>query len=116
MDIKEMMKKAPKEHPFIDAELCESYYFDNTVTYVTRPAYDAYTLPTFDAETEEFSWKHYDMDDDNREEFECCTLYDLIDGFNGDIKNDSFQEIIKYYEISEEIVKRAYKDWCEIQD
>lgn len=59
---RELLKTMPKIHPFEPAELCELYCYDDTPTYVTRPAYDAYTYPTYDKESQSFMYRHYDMD------------------------------------------------------
>lgn len=58
----ELLKTMPKKHPFEPAELCELYCYDDTPTYVTRPAYDAFTYPTYDVESQSFLYRHYDME------------------------------------------------------
>jgi hypothetical protein len=94
-DINTMIKNAPDECPITGLRKCESYVIDDNVVYLTNPAYDAYTLPTYDEESKEFSRIHYDMDDDNREEVEClCDLDDLRD-------REDFEEIKKFYNIKE---------------
>ena len=106
----ELLKKMPKFHPFEPAELCEVYCYDNLPTYVTRPAYDAFTIPVFDEKTNIFSYKHHDMDDNtmdgmcvhlldlfyenNREKKECYNICEICKVMNVPIQNivDAYEQ------------------------
>ncbi|AKL96642.1 hypothetical protein CACET_c31980 [Clostridium aceticum] len=93
LDVKKLIEEAPLECPITGLLKCESYIIDGNVVYLPYPAYDAYTLPIYDAETGEFSRIKYDMDDDNREEHEyLCHIEDLQD-------RKDFDEIKKFYGI-----------------
>lgn len=92
--IKEIIDNAPDECPITGLYKCESYVIDNNVVYLTNPAYDAYTLPEYDEDSQSFLRIHYDLDD-NREENEwLCDLDDLRD-------REDFEEIKKFYNIIE---------------
>lgn len=86
----ELLKKMPKFHPFEPAELCEIYCYDNLPTYVTCPAYDAFTIPVFDAETNIFSYNHHDMDAETMDNV-CVHLLDMF------YENNRTEE--EYYDI-----------------
>ena len=75
---RELLKTMPKKHPFEPAELCELYCYDDTPTYVTKPAYDAYTYPTYDSYSQSFLYRHYDMDSETSEDV-CVDLIDLLE-------------------------------------
>lgn len=112
----EYIKTVPQEHPFVRAEICKSYYFEDTATYITRPAYDAYTLPIYDSVDREFSWTHIDMDDDNRQECEFSYLSDLIDSYCGGLMEEKdFKEVIRFYKIPPQVIDEEIKYWQEWQ-
>lgn len=92
--VKEIIEAAPKICPITGLERCDSYIIDGQAVYVTNPAYDAYTLPEYDAEEEVFYRKKYDMDDDNREYFEfLCDLEDLVE-------RPDYENIKRFYDIA----------------
>ena len=61
-EFREKLKTMRNSHVFEKAELCELYCYDDAPTYVTRPAYDAFTYPTYDRESQSFNYRHYDME------------------------------------------------------
>lgn len=93
-ELKKMVDEAPDKCPITGLVKCESYTIGDNVVYLTNPAYDAYTLPVYDPDSQSFSRTHYDMDDDNREE--CEWLCDL-DNLKG---RTDFQEIKRFYGIA----------------
>lgn len=92
-EFKKLLDEAPDFCLITGLQKCDSYGFDNQVVYLTKPAYDAYTLPTYNKEEESFYRIRIDMDDDfRREEEYLCDLDDL--------KNHPNLEKIKtFYEI-----------------
>lgn len=110
-EIRELLKVMPKEHPFEYAELCELYYFDDTPTYVSNPAYNAYTYPTYDTDSMSFNWKHYDMEADNCEDDVSRDLVDLIDGFDGDINSEEFINICEQFKVPQEHIDHCLKEY-----
>lgn len=93
-ELRKMVKRSPDRCPITGLLKCESYTIGDNVVYLTRPAYDAYTLPEYNPEEKTFYRTHYDMDDDNREEIEfLCELDDLRD-------RPDFQQIKEYYGIA----------------
>lgn len=89
------VREAPDVWPITGLLKIESYWFDEGVVYGYPKLYDAYTLPTYDEETEEFSRVKIDMDYDFRREYETvCELDDLRD-------REDFEEIKKFYWIVE---------------
>lgn len=73
-----LINESPDECPITGCRKCESYIIGDNVVYLTEPAYDAYTLPEYNEEEQAFYRTHYDLDDDNREEYEyLCNLDDL---------------------------------------
>ena len=92
-DLKKFIKAHPNKCPITGLEKCESYTIQGNVVYLPRPAYDAYTLPSYDKESQAFYRTKYDMDDDCRvtEEW-LCDLDDLRD-------REDFEDIKIYYDI-----------------
>lgn len=80
----ELLKTMPEIHPFEPAELCELYCYDNTPTYVTRPAYYAFTYPTYDRQSKSFLYRHYDMETETVND----ASVDLIELLEGNIDDD----------------------------
>lgn len=117
---REKLKTMPKMHPFENAELCELYCYDDTPTYVTRPAYDAFTYPTYDRESQSFNYRHYDMEAETEDDISI----DLIELLEASIDDDFVKAIkicnmfnvpmadIKY--CREEILKM--RNSCEAQE
>jgi hypothetical protein len=94
-DVKGIIDAAPDKCPITGMRKCESYIIDGNVVYLPEPAYDAYTLPEYNPEAKEFHRTHYDMDDDNREDFEyLCELDDLRE-------RKDFEQIKAFYKIVE---------------
>lgn len=91
-DFQKLLKTMPKYHPFERAELCEVYCYDNLPTYVTCPAYDAFTIPVFDKETNIFSYNHHDMEAETMDSV-CVHLLDMF------YENNHTEE--EYYDICE---------------
>ena len=92
-EMKKIIEEAPKKEPITGFVRCDSYMFHEGVVYLPNPAYDAYTLPTYDEEDESFNWTRIDMDDDFRREDEIlCYLDDLKE-------REDFEEIKKFYGI-----------------
>lgn len=87
---RELLKAMPKKHPFELAELCELYCYDDTPTYVTRPAYDAFTYPTYDRESRSFLYRHYDMEAEELDDV-CVDLIELLEAHI----NDEFEEAME---------------------
>lgn len=83
------LKTMPKIHPFENAELCKQYCYDNTPTYVTRPAYDAFTYPTYDRESQSFNYRHHDMDAGTADDISI----DLIELLEASIDDDFVKAI-----------------------
>lgn len=104
-EYKELIKTVPQEHPFVRASICDKYYFNDEATYITTPAYDAYTLPAYNEDDRIFEWIHIDMDDDNRFDFEYSDLSDLVDYYCGGVFSDEvFNSIVDYYKIPKEVI------------
>ncbi len=80
----------PKRHPFENAKICTLYSYSNTPIYVTNPAYDAFTYPTYDKKSKTFNYQHYDMEAETTDDI----IIDLIELFNADYKNN-FRHAIK---------------------
>lgn len=92
-EIARIIEEAPKVEPISKFERCNNYIIDGQVVYLPDPAYDAYTLPTYDEEEQSFSWTKFDMDNDFRREDEIlCCLDDLKD-------RKDFEEIKMFYGI-----------------
>lgn len=92
-EIARIIEEAPEVEPISGFERCDNYIIDGKVVYLPDPAYDAYTLPTYDEEDQSFSWTKFDMDDDFRREDQIlCYLDDLKD-------REDFEEIKKFYGI-----------------
>lgn len=80
---RELLKTMPKEHPFEHAELCELYCYDDTPTYVMNPAYDAFTYPIYDRESQSFFYRHYDMDAETTDDV-SIDLTELLEAYIDD--------------------------------
>lgn len=116
----EKLKTMPKMHPFENAELCELYCYDDTPTYVTRPAYDAFTYPTYDRESQSFNYRHHDMEAETADDVSI----DLIELLEASIDDDFVKaiEICNMFNVpmpdiracQEEILKMCNS--CEAQD
>ena len=92
-EIRKIIDEAPDYCPITGLRKCESYTIDGNVVYLTSPAFDAYTLPEYDAETGEFHRIKYDMDDDFKDDYEYLCH---VNGLKG---RADFEEIKKFYEI-----------------
>lgn len=79
----ELLKTMPKQHPFENAELCELYCYDDTPTYVTTPAYDAFTYPTYDRGSQSFNYRHYDMEAETSDDV-SIDLIELLESYIDD--------------------------------
>lgn len=107
--------KLPKEHPFECAELCESYCYNDTPTYVTEPAYDAFTYPTYDRDRQSFLYRHYDIEAETLDDISV----DLIELLEAHIDDDFVKaiEICNMFNVpmadikacQDEILKGIYK-------
>lgn len=92
-EIARIIEEAPEVEPISGFVRCDNYIIDGKVVYLPDPAYDAYTLPTYDEEEQSFSWIKFDMDEDFRREEEIlCYLDDLKD-------REDFKEIKRFYGI-----------------
>jgi len=81
---RELLKTMPRKHPFEHAELCELYCYDDTPTYVTRPAYDAFTYPTYDRGSQSFNYRHYDMEAETSDDVSISLTELLEEGIDDD--------------------------------
>jgi hypothetical protein len=89
--------------PITGLHKCESYTFDEGEVYLSNPAYDAYTLPTYDREDLSFSRVRIDMDNDFiRYDEHLCDLVDLID-------RKDFEQIKEFYAITDDEIQRCIK-------
>ena len=78
--IEKIIEDAPDKCLITGLKKCKSYIFDDSAVYLSDPAYYAFTLPIYDAETGEFLRTRYDLDDDFRQEDEyLCHIDDLRD-------------------------------------
>lgn len=77
-----MLDTVPERHPFEPAKLCRTYCYDNTPTYVTSPAYDAFTYPSYDAQSRSFLYRHYDMEAETEDDV-SIDLVDFLEPFIG---------------------------------
>lgn len=84
---RELLKTMPKKHPFEPADLCELYCYDDTPTYVTRPAYDAFTYPTYDRDSKSFLYRHYDMEAETSDDVSVNLTELLEEGIEDDFVN-----------------------------
>lgn len=111
-EMKKALEAAPNECLITGLQKCTDYMIDGNVVYLPQPAYDAYTLPIYDADEKVFDYIKYDMDNDfvESENGELCTLEDLI------LENHpNLAEIIKFYEIPHddfmEVLKTCVMGW-----
>lgn len=97
-EMKVALEAAPDRCLITGLEKCKSYMIDGNVVYLPRPAYDAYTLPEYDAEEKAFYRIKYDMDNDfvEVENGVLCTLDDLIVE-----EHPNLLEIKRFYNIPE---------------
>ncbi len=102
--LSELIKNAPEKCLLTGRERCDSYYYESLgVTYLSDPAYTAYSLPEFDRDDLSFSCKVFDMDDGTDEGWQTvCDLSDLIT-----MKHSKLDAIIEYYQITEEEINKA---------
>lgn len=92
-EAKKRVDEAPDFCPITGLTKIKSYYFDEGVVYGYPKPYDAYTLPTYDEDNEEFVRVKIDMDNDFCRDYEfVCSLQDL-EG------RDDFEDIKKFYGI-----------------
>lgn len=105
---RELLEAMPKQHPFEAAELCELYCYDNTPTYVTRPAYDAFTYPTYDRDSQSFLYRHYDME--NETSYDVSV--DLVELLEASIDDDFVRaiEICNMFNVPTEDIKDCKKE------
>lgn len=97
-EIKAVIEAAPEVEPITGMRRCDSYMFEEGPVYLPTPAYDAYTLPVYDPEWEEFNWTKIDMDNGfTREDQVLCTLDDLRD-------RPDFEDIKKFYGVKKDSV------------
>lgn len=105
--VQKMIDEAPDYCPITRLEKCRSFVFDEGAVYVPTPAYDAYTLPQYDPETQSFSRTKIDMDDNDRRETEwLCELHELEGHHN-------LVEILNFYNITSETFKIACEKYKE---
>lgn len=81
---RKLLKTMPKEHPFERAELCGLYCYDDTPIYVTRQAYDAFTYPTYDRDSQSFLYRHYDMEAEESDDVSIDLIEFLEAGMDDD--------------------------------
>lgn len=100
----ELFKNAPQKCLLTNRERCDSYYYETLgVTYLSDPAYTAYSLPEFDRDDLSFSCRVFDMDEGTDEGWQTvCDLSDLID-----MNHSRLDDIIAYYQITEEEINKA---------
>lgn len=91
--IEKIIEDAPDKCPITGLKKCKSYIFDDSAVYLSDPAYYAFTLPIYDAETGEFLRTRYDLDDDFRQEDEYLCHIDDLRG------REDFEEIRRFYNI-----------------
>lgn len=95
-EMKKIIESVPEIEPITGLARCDTYMFNEGPVYLTNPAYDAYTVPVYDPEWQEFNWVKIDMDDDFRREDETlCTLDDLRE-------REDFEYIKEVYGVVEE--------------
>ena len=93
-EMKALLDNAPTHCLITGLKKCESYMIDGNVVYLPKPAYDAYTLPQYDADERAFYRTRYDMDNNFLEEVEhVCDLEDLENSPN-------IEKIRAFYKIS----------------
>lgn len=104
----EKLKIMPEEHPFVRAKLCKIYCYDDTPTYVTNPAYDAFTYPTYDRDSMSFIYRHYDMEADTANDV-CVELIELLEAY---IDDDFVKaiEICNMFNVPMEQIKQAKEE------
>lgn len=94
-ELRKMIKESPEKCPITGLIRCDEYTIEGNVLYLSNPALDAYTLPEYDEEAQEFNRYRYDMDDDFRKDYEfLCSLDDLRD-------RPDFEKIKEFYQIKE---------------
>lgn len=115
LSLEEKMKTAPEEHPLEYATLCRIYAYDDKPTYVTTPAYDAFTYPEYDKDRMAFVYRHYDMEAETMDHI-SRDLIDLIDGFDGDIKNENFIQICNLFQVPEKHIQMCHEEYWKLDD
>lgn len=92
-EARKRVDEAPNRCPITGLFKIESYYFDEGVVYGYSRPHDAYTLPTYDEENQEFNRVRIDMDNEFSRDYEfVCSLDDIKD-------REDFEEIKKFYGI-----------------
>ena len=92
-EARKRVDEAPNSCPITGLFKIESYYFDEGVVYGYSRPYDAYTLPSYDEENQEFNRVRIDMDNEFSRDYEfVCSLDDIKD-------REDFEEIKKFYGI-----------------
>ena len=104
----EKLKNMPEEHPFECAKLCRLYCYDDTPTYVTNPAYDAFTYPDYDRDNMSFNYRHYDMEAETADDISV----DLIELLEAYIDDDFVKaiEICNMFNVPMEQIKQAKEE------
>lgn len=103
-----VMPQYPDECLITGCRKCESYYFDEGIVFLPEPAYDAYTLPSYNSEEKCFECWKIDMDDEFRRDYTVlCDLSHVLEWSN-------FKKIKEFYEIPDEDVEWAKKELAEI--
>jgi hypothetical protein len=104
----EMISKLPERCLLTGMDLCKSYSVTdengcNHALYLMNPAYDGYTPFEYDSENREFTHRRYDLDEAMWKEWESYELNQLID-------HPRFDEIVKYYGVSDADIALARQD------
>lgn len=103
-DMKQMIEEAPEKCLITGLLKIKSYVFDEGVVYGTEIPLDAYTLPTYNHDSMDFSRVKIDMDNDFRREDEIlCELSEILDHTN-------LNKIIKHYSIPATDIIKAYQE------
>lgn len=113
-ELRNKIAVAPKEHPFMNASLCELYCYDEMPTYVTDPAYDAYTLPIYDAGSRSFIYAHHDMEAMTRDDV-ILALYELVEELEGNVQDEDFVKLCSDYGVSQSDIDIELKDYQRIR-
>jgi hypothetical protein len=94
-EIIKKINESPEFCPITGMYRCDKYLIDNKVVYLPNPAYDAYTLPTYNIDEKAFYHTRYNMDDDFSEwEEHLCDLENLTE-------REDFELIKKFYNIKD---------------
>lgn len=90
--------ESPNECIISGLKKCNEYMIVNEdqeahVVYITNPAYDAYTMYSYDKDSMTFNREHFDLDEGVWRDSEYLDLYDVLD-------HPRLSEIMAYYGIS----------------